>query len=852
MPRGNSDWPFSIVNPEVATVVFSVTRPPSTNSISRSRGLPTAGRTTPVAPDGITWAATPIEASVIRVTSAVPLLTLVTLPARPPTSPASGSLAAASTGWSSFTPSLEPLSILMLEYQTVGERAITRAPTGSVPRGKPSSCFRPTSPLSCVASRCEVCASASAARRRSTSRFSSWFSFLAPKVSPAQPNRSRTGLSARLVPVSIGANASWAPRWSAWKNPPPDSPKYAVRIAIDRATNTASAARLLRTTFLSYTPGAPRAAGLPPSARSGILVAAVDRLELLEAAAGADRDTGERRLGQVRRHLGLVAQAVVEPLEERAAAGEHDAAVHDVRGQLRRRAVARLLDRIDDRLERLLQRHPDLLAREDDRFGQARDQVAPADLRLHLLGQREGGADLQLDLLSGLLPDHQLVLALDVVDDRLVELVPADADRLRHDDAAERDHRHLARAAADVDDHVPGGFSHGQPGADRGGHRLLDEVRLARARAEAGLLDGALLHPGHPRRHADDHARVRPAVLVHLLDEVAEHLLGHVEVGDHAVLERPDRLDRAGGPAQHALGLDPHRVDLGAARVDRHDGRLREHDAAPAHVDERVGGSKVDGHVATAHPGEIGEEAHGTRPQSRALPGPHLWVHKGRHEPQEGGHRQSHDVEPVALDFLDQHRAELLDRVAAGPVAPFAAPEVAVDVGLAELAEADPGDGDVRALLPVLSNRDPAHHLVPAVRKLAEPALGLGRVGRLAVGAAVPDDHAVGGQDPLAGHGAELAERVLDYQLARVALGQLRDVWGLDTEVDPELLEDRPPSRRARGQDELPSRAQGRTARSRGLPTPASRSRGRDSSGRRGRGRRGLSRAPPRADSLRR
>src|SRR5215207_4522183 len=610
MPRGNSDSPFEMVKPDVATVVFSVTRPPSTNSMRRSRGFPTAGRTTPVAPDGITCAPTPIEASVISVTPAVPPVTFVTLPTSPPTSSWSGSLPAAITGWFTRTPSLEPLSILMPEYQTVGERAITRAVTGRVPCGKPCSSFSPTRPLSWVASRCAVWASASTARRRSTSRFSSWFSFLASKVSPAQPNRSRTGLSARLVPVSIGANASWAPRWSAWKNPPPDSPKYAVRIAIDRATNTASAARLLRTTFLSYTPGAPRAAGLPPSARSGILVAAVDRLELLEAAAGADRDTGQRRLGQVRRHLGLVAQAVVQPLEERAAAGEHDPTVHDVRGKLRRGAVERLLDRVDDRLERLLERHADLFAREHDRLGKAGDEVAAPDLGLHLLGEREGRADLELDLLGGLLPDHKLVLALDVVDDGLVELVAADADRLRHDDAAARDHRNLARSAADVDDHVPCRLAHRQPGADRRGHRLLDQVRLTGAGAEAGLLHRALLHPGHSGGHAHHHARVRPAILVHLLDEVAEHLLGHVKVRDHPVLEGTDRLDRPGGPAEHPLRLDADGVHLGGARVDGHYGRLREYDPAPAHVDERVGGPEVNGHVAAAHTCEVAEEAH--------------------------------------------------------------------------------------------------------------------------------------------------------------------------------------------------------------------------------------------------
>src|SRR3954468_13066573 len=108
-----------------------------------------------------------------------------------------------------------------------------------------------------------------------------------------------------------------------------------------------------------------------------------------------------------------------------------------------------------------------------------------------------------------------------------------------------------------------------QAGADRGGHRLLDEVRLTRPGRQARLLDRALLDAGHARGHADDDARVRPAVLVHLLDEVAQHLLGHVEVGDHAVLQRPDGLDRAGRAAEHPLGLDADGMHLPRPRVDR-------------------------------------------------------------------------------------------------------------------------------------------------------------------------------------------------------------------------------------------------------------------------------------------
>jgi hypothetical protein len=60
----------------------------------------------------MTWAGTLLDASVISVTSLVPPVTLVTLPARPP---------AAITGWFSSTPSPDPLSIFTVEYQTVGE-----------------------------------------------------------------------------------------------------------------------------------------------------------------------------------------------------------------------------------------------------------------------------------------------------------------------------------------------------------------------------------------------------------------------------------------------------------------------------------------------------------------------------------------------------------------------------------------------------------------------------------------------------------------------------------------------------------------------------------------------------------
>ena len=97
--------------------------------------------------------------------------------------------------------------------------------------------------------------------------------------------------------------------------------------------------------------------------------------------------------------------------------------------------------------------------------------------------RRERRADRHLDLLGSPLAQQQRVLLLDVLDDRGVQLVAAGADRLAGDDAAQRDDRDLGGAAADVDHHVARRLVDREPGADGGGHGLLDDVDLARTRA---------------------------------------------------------------------------------------------------------------------------------------------------------------------------------------------------------------------------------------------------------------------------------------------------------------------------------------------------------------------------------
>jgi len=67
-------------------------------------------------------------------------------------------------------------------------------------------------------------------------------------------------------------------------------------------------------------------------------------------------------------------------------------------------------------------------------------------------------------------------------------------------------------------------------------------------------------------------------VLMDLLDEVAQHLLGHVEVGRSRRPSGADRRDRPRRAADIRFASDADRVHLAGALVDRDHRRLREDD----------------------------------------------------------------------------------------------------------------------------------------------------------------------------------------------------------------------------------------------------------------------------------
>ena len=85
---------------------------------------------------------------------------------------------------------------------------------------------------------------------------------------------------------------------------------------------------------------------------------------------------------------------------------------------------------------------------------------------------------------------------------------------------------------------------------------------------------------------------------MHLVHEVLDHLLGHVEVADDAIAQGPDGDDVGRRAAQHALRLCANREHALGALVDRDDARLADDDAAVAYVNERVRRAKIDADVA--------------------------------------------------------------------------------------------------------------------------------------------------------------------------------------------------------------------------------------------------------------
>ena len=110
---------------------------------------------------------------------------------------------------------------------------------------------------------------------------------------------------------------------------------------------------------------------------------------------------------------------------------------------------------------------------------------------------------------------------------------------------------------------------YGNAGTDRRGQRLADQERLACTGVERGVADGAPLHSGDAGRNTDhDLGTNQREAATTLVDEVAQHLLGHDVIGDHAVAHRTHDLDRlARFSAEHISRFDPDRLPRSPWRI---------------------------------------------------------------------------------------------------------------------------------------------------------------------------------------------------------------------------------------------------------------------------------------------
>ena len=129
------------------------------------------------------------------------------------------------------------------------------------------------------------------------------------------------------------------------------------------------------------------------------------------------------------------------------------------------------------------------------------------------------------------------------------------------------------------------------------GHGGLHKVHLACAGLDDGVDDVALLHAGHAARHRDEHTRLKEAERRHAREQLLEHECRHVIVRDDARADRMDGHDVCRGTAEHFLRILTDLEHSSGVLIDRHDGRLAQHDALAAHEHADVGRAEVDGNV---------------------------------------------------------------------------------------------------------------------------------------------------------------------------------------------------------------------------------------------------------------
>ncbi|MPM72352.1 hypothetical protein SDC9_119325 [bioreactor metagenome] len=142
--------------------------------------------------------------------------------------------------------------------------------------------------------------------------------------------------------------------------------------------------------------------------------------------------------------------------------------------------------------------------------------------------------------------------------------------------------------------------------ADSSGHRLFNQIYLPGAGLNARVDDGALLHLRDAGGNADDDSGLEKGEAGHLPDELPEHPLRHVIVGDNALPKGTDRNDVAGGTAQHSLSVRTHLKQFPGVFIQRHHAGFVQNDSLSLDVYQNRSGTEIDtdipchGHASTS------------------------------------------------------------------------------------------------------------------------------------------------------------------------------------------------------------------------------------------------------------
>ena len=139
----------------------------------------------------------------------------------------------------------------------------------------------------------------------------------------------------------------------------------------------------------------------------------------------------------------------------------------------------------------------------------------------------------------------------------------------------------------------------------------FNEIGLTGTGLDGSLEHSSLLNRSGTTGNANDNARLRlPRVLPlrGLVDEGRQHGLGHIVVGNNAVLQRMFGSKGIGSVVDHVLGLVANRQHAVGALLYGNHGRLVDNDALTSDSHQRIGGSEVDGHIGGHLPGQTGKE----------------------------------------------------------------------------------------------------------------------------------------------------------------------------------------------------------------------------------------------------